>query len=151
MPAAVVRHHDALHAAIDAATGIVATQHAFDHHRHGAALHQPFQIAEVGREHRQALAVRIVGGLGDRLADHVDAADVRRRDDRRARGARAPARHRLIDSQHQRLEARLDATVEQRAGRLAVRLHVELEPLRRAAPRSLATSSTRVAPLVDIT
>ncbi len=108
-------------------------KHALDHHRHGAALHQPFQIAEVRREHRQTLAVRIVGGLGDRLADHVDAADARRRDDGRPRRARAPARHRLIDGEHQRREARLDAAVEQRAGRLAVRLHVELEPLRRAA------------------
>ena len=69
MAAAVVRHHDAFDAAIDAAPRIVAAQHALDHDRHGGALHQPFEVVKVGREHRQALAVRVVGGLGDRLAD----------------------------------------------------------------------------------
>ena len=133
MPAAVVRHHDGPGAAIDAALRVVAAQHALDHDRHGAALHQPFEVGEIGREHHHALALGIVGGARDRLADHVDAADVFGGDDRRPIGARAPARHRLVGGQHQRLEAGLHATVEQRAGRLAVRLHVELEPLRRAA------------------
>ena len=50
---------------------------------------------EVGREHHHALAVRIVGGARDRLADHVDAAHVWRRRSpacaRRAGSSPAPA------------------------------------------------------------
>ena len=55
------------------------------------------------------------------------------RQHRRAERARAPSRHRLIDREHQRAVARRHAAIEQRAGLLAIGLHVELEPLRRRA------------------
>ena len=129
----MIGHHDRARALLDTGDGVITAQHALDDHRDRRPLDQPFEFAPGRRIHHFADEVGMVGGARHRPAGHVDVENVRRRLMLLARGARRPAAHRRIDSQHQRGEAGLDQTIDQGFDLGAVRPIIKLKPLRRVA------------------